>query len=246
MKFKIYLSLSLFSVILSTAVRAENVYLDQFQRIQEVQLLELQTDENGDEVEVLVQTNKFPTFYDALSKSQGVQKVNAAGVIMMTRELIALGKEIYKIVEAGKPVVEINTEPIEILPRDEDGKTITAMELSGWKAPFVKKYRVATKNYLGMTPASFDFMLVFSYGGNNRGNGAYITGAQIKPTSVNVKWGYSLSAEFKVQTIMNEGAWDDPVAGAVLSIDYKIGTVLQEQQNSKTFYINGKGSVTAY
>lgn len=246
MKFKIYLSLSLMGAILSTAVKAENVYLDQFQQIQDVELFELQIDEDGNEIEILLQSNRVPSFFDFLSKSQGIQKVNAAGVIMMTRELIALGKEIYKIIEAGKPVVTINTEPVEILPRDEDGNTISAMELSGWKAPIVKKYRVATKNYLGMSPASFDFMLIFSYGGNDRGKGAYITGAQIKPTGVNVKWGYSLNADFKVQTIMNEGAWDNPVAGAVLSIDYKISTVLQDQQNSKTFYINGKGEITTY
>lgn len=246
MKFNIYLSLSLAVLSISTVTKAENVYLDQFQEIQSVDLYELVEDENGEELEVLIQSQKSPTFFDYLAKSQGLQKINAAGVIMMTKELIALGKEIYKIVEAGKPVVTINSEPIEVLPRDEDGTTISAMNLSGWKAPIVKKYRVATKNYLGMKPASFDFMLIFSYGGNDRGKGAYITGAQIKPTAVNVKWGYTLNAEFKVQTIMNEGAWDNPVAGAVLSIDYGISTVLQDQQHSKTFYINGKGQVTTY
>ncbi len=230
---------------LSTA-HAENVYHPQFQQIQSIEFYELTEDEYGEEKEILLETRNTPTLMDSLSKSQGVQKVNASGVIMMTRELIALGKEIYTIVEAGKPVVNINSEPIEILPRDEQGGVISAMDLSGWKIPKVKKFRVTTKNYLGMKPASFDFMLIFSYAGTNRGKGAYITGAQIKTTAVNVKWGYNLDANFKVQTIMNQGSWDNPVAGAVLMIDYKISTVLQEQQNNKTFYVNGLGEVKTY
>ena len=80
MKFKIYLSLSLMGAILSTAVKAENVYLDQFQQIQDVELFELQIDEDGNEIEILLQSNRVPSFFDFLSKSQGIQKVNAAGV----------------------------------------------------------------------------------------------------------------------------------------------------------------------
>ena len=123
---------------------------------------------------------------------------------------------------------------------------MSALQLHGWNPPLVRKYKVETKNYLGMKPVSFEFMLIYSYGGQNEGKGRYITGAQLKPTSVNVKWGYSLDVEFKLQSIVNQGSFENPVAGAVLMLDYKIKTVLQEQSQNKTFYINGAGQVTSY
>lgn len=246
MKLSIITLLPVYLLLLSSSAMAENVYSDQFQRIQEVEFFELKESDEGEEIEVKIGSQKVPSLFHSLAKNQGQVKVNATGIIMMTRELIALGKEIYQIIKAGKPVVTVNTEPVEVLPRTEDGQTITAFELSGWKKPLVKKYRVKTKNYLGMAPASFDFMLIYSYGGAHEGKGAYITGAQVKPTAINVKWGYSLDVDFKVQSILNQGTAGNPIAGAVLMLDYKISTVLQESRNNKTFFINGLGETEAY
>lgn len=223
---------------------ASNVYDPQFQTVQEVSLYEVVESEHGAETEVLISTKKVDELKDFVD-SVSTRK-NLAGVIMVTRDLIALGKEIYEIVKAGRPVVHTNSEPLEILPKDEDGQVIQAMDLSEWKQPLVKKYRVATKNYLGMKPASFDFMLIFSYGGTNRGKGRYISGAEVRASSVNVSWGYNLDVQTKVKSIINEGKWDDPVAGVTLSLDYKISTILQEKRDSKTFYINGLGDVRSY
>lgn len=237
--------LTLMAVFITGAAQAENVYSDQFQTIQSVDLYEIELDENGNDVEKLVHSKPIPNELEELI-NRPVQKSDIGSIIMVTKQLIALGKEIYKIVEAGKPVVTLNSEPVQILPRDEQGATVEAFELSGWRAPRVQKYRVKTKNYLGMSPASFDFMLIYSYGGKYRGKGAFITGAQIKPTAVDVKWGYKLDAQFKVQSIMNQGSESAPIAGAVLMIDYNIKTVLQNRSDNKTFFINGLGQTTAY
>lgn len=235
----------LLSALLSTqAAYAEDVYSDQFQTIRSLEMYEVQETEAGEE-EILLSQKSTPTFIDQFL-AQKVTKLTSGGVLMQIRGIIALGKEIYEIVKAGKPVVNINSEPIQILATDEKGETVTASEMDNWKAPIVKKYRVRTKNYLGVSPASFDFMLIYVPGGSYRGAGSYITGAQIKTTKVNVKWGYTLNANFKLDTITNEGTQENPVAGAVLSIDYKISTVLQEYGEDKTFYINGKGQTTAY
>lgn len=236
--------LALMIILTSVNTYAENVYSEQFQAIQDVELVEITIDENGEEVETVLERKQLPSELEEMI-NRPVTK-NVSGVIMMTRQLIALGKEIYEIVEAGRPVVTVESEPVQILPRDEQGATIQAMELSNWNAPKVKKYSVRTRNYLGMTPASFDFMLIYSYGGKYRGKGAYITGAQIKPTSVNVAWGYSLDASFKVQSIMNQGSEANPVAGAVLMIDYRIKTVLMDRTNNASYFINGLGQTTTY
>lgn len=237
--------LSFLFVLSSLNAVAQDVYSEQFQTIQEVELVSIEENELGEEIETVIESKKLPSELEVLI-NRPVTKSSVAGVIMATKQLIALGKEIYKIIKAGRPVVTMTSEPIQILPRDEQGNTIAAMELAGWRAPRVQKYRVKTKNYLGMTPASFDFMLIYSYGGSYRGAGAYITGAQIKPTAVDVKWGYKLDASFKVQSIMNQGTDAKPIAGAVLMIDYRISTVLQDRSDNKTFFVNGLGQTTTY
>lgn len=225
---------------------AVNVYSEQFQTIKSVELVEIIENEDGSESESIVFTKKMPDFYDQFNVKSDIQKTNVAGVIMMTKELIALGKQIYAIVEAGKPVVKIESSPIHVLPRSNGSVSTDAMALQGWSMPTTKKYRYAVKNYLNAKPVNIEFMLIFSHGGNQDGKGAYISGAQVKPTLVDVKWGYKVDVSYKLQSIINQGSALDPVAGAILMFDFNIKTVLQDKSVSKTFFINGNGDVKAY
>ncbi len=224
----------------------DNNHYHQEEMIESFELVQVVETPGGLEYEIPLGSQKKPDFIN-LSNSNPVSVVgDLKDIIMMTKDLIALGKEIYKIIEAGKPVVTVSTAPIEILPRDEAGALIDAFQLENWKEPVSVKYRVKAKNYLGMNPIVFEFIVIFTYGGSYNGHGAYITGAQIKPTNLDVLWGFDFSAEFKVQTIMNQGTSVDPIAGAVLSLDYKVNTVFQDRQQSKMFFINGHGKITAY
>lgn len=245
------MKVTLFTVVLSlmflTDSQANYSYeTSMFEKIRSTELLEIVEDKDGHEVEKVIHKSDAPSFLSFFAKGQGAQKIGVNNVIMVTRELIALGKEVYKIVEAGKPVVNIDSDAISILPKNSDGSQVQAFDLNGWQAPIVKKYRYKIKNYLGVSPVTFDFMLIYSYGGNLDSKGNYITGAQLKPINVDVKWGYKLDASFKVQTIMNQGSSDDPIASAVLMIDYTVTTILQQNTQNRTFFINGLGEVRAY
>lgn len=232
----------------STALsaNAQNVYSDQFQSIKSVQLIEITKNSKGIERETVVFTKKSSDLSEVFTQNSSNTKSNLAGVIMMTKELIALGKEIYAIVEAGKPVVTLESEPIHVLPRTNSGTSIDAFDLQGWKVPVVKKYKYKATNYMNIDTVVMEFMLIFSHGGNLNGKGSYITGAQVKPTYVDVKWGYKLNANYKVQSIMNQGSSSNPVAAAILMFDFNMSTVLQDRSLNQTFFINGKGQVKAY
>src|SRR5690606_3620304 len=104
---------------------------------------------------------------------------------------------------------------------------------------------VEAKNYLGMTPVTFEFTVIFSYGGKYDGKGAYINGAQILATKADVSWGYTLDASFSVQQITNQGTSDAPVAAAVLSMKYRISNVLKDSTENALFFINGNGVAQA-
>lgn len=239
----------LFTVVLSafaTNAIAQNVYSDQFQTIKSVDLIEITQNKDGSESERVVMTKKANDFLETFKRAEDTQKSSVAGVIMMTKELIALGKEIYAIVEAGKPVVTIESNQIHVLPRSNGANTIDGIDLQGWRMPKVKKFRYEVKNYMNIKPVVIEFMLIFSYGGNQDGVGKYISGAQVKPTFVDVKWGYKLDVNYKVQSIMNQGSSSNPIAAAVLMFDFNVKTFLQDRIVNETFFINGNGNVSVY
>lgn len=242
---KVFLITAVLSAFAVNAT-AQNVYSDQFQTIKSIELIEITQHNDGSESERVVMTKKVNNFLDTFKKAEDTQKSNVAGVIMMTKELIALGKEIYAIVEAGKPVVTMESNPIHILPRNNGSTTMDGMHLQGWSMPKAKKFRYEVKNYMNIKPVVIEFMLIFSHGGNQDGVGKYISGAQVKPTYVDVKWGYKLDVNYKVQSIMNQGSSANPVAAAVLMFDFNIKTVLQDRSVNETFFINGNGNVAVY
>lgn len=231
-----------------SAFSSGDYYSEQYHTLQTVELYEVSEDEEGNETEELKQKTRLPSELESMTQNLKRNK-NSQGlgeVLLVTKELVALGKELYKIIEAGKPVVTVESTPVSVLPRDAKGDAVDAFALTHWSAPKIKKYRVVAKNYLGMRPVSFEFMMIFSYGGKMNDKGFYLTGAQIKPTSVEVSWGYSLDAQFNVQSIINQGSAENPVAGAVLEIDYTIKTIMKESRQSRSFFVNGLGHTQAY
>jgi hypothetical protein len=224
-----------FSVIAFASSKSFAVDHNGYFTISKVEIVEIAP--NGEEKEL------------ALNQAQESQLQSGGDVgvvIAEIREIIALGKEIYQIVKAGEPVVNTQFAPISVLPKDERGEPVNTLEMENWSQPKTKKYGIRCKNTYGMTTIKFDFMMMFSYGGSYNGKGKYITAAQVVPTLVEAAWGYSLDATFKLDSIMNNGTKNDPVAGAVIRINYKIGTVLKKFEENRAFYINGLGTSQDY
>jgi hypothetical protein len=173
------------------------------------------------------------------------QKANVGEVIAIAREIIAFGKEVYKIVEAGKPVVNTSYAPISVLPYDKTlGKNIDPMDLENWRAPRSKKYQVTYTNGFGMNVVDFTYSVNFSYGGSFNGKGLYITNAEIVPENVSVAWGYTFNAKMKLVGLTNRGTKLSPVAGATLTLYYSVSTVLKEDQNNISYFLSGDGTIS--
>jgi hypothetical protein len=225
---------------------ATDVYSDEYNTIESVEMFEVHEDALGYEVTKKVENGNLVV--PANSQVNTNNKSGGIGqYIMVAKEIIAFGKEVYKIIEAGKPVVNVGESvPLSILPKDEKGQMVDAFMLENWKMPKTQKYRVRAKNGFGMTTISFDFMLIYTYGGKYNGKGAYITGAEVAPTQVDVAWGYNLDAQMKVKSIFNQGTSESPVAAAVLEINYTIKTVLKESRSTKKFMVNGLGQSQGY
>ncbi|MEX0799470.1 MAG: hypothetical protein WD025_08490, partial [Bacteriovoracaceae bacterium] len=83
-------------------------YTDQYHTLQTVELYEINADSQGNQIETLQQKQKLPSDLEILADQMNLPKTSkraesAQGlgeVLIVTKNLIALGKEIYKIIEA--------------------------------------------------------------------------------------------------------------------------------------------------
>jgi hypothetical protein len=101
---KLLTGLLVTAVLSTTNVYASDVYSDDYQTISSVEMVEVVEDALGNEIEVklpnspLLQTEG----HTLRSRNKGVGEV-----LMVARELIAFGKEVYKIIQREPVVVAV-------------------------------------------------------------------------------------------------------------------------------------------
>lgn len=171
---------------------------------------------------------------------------NLGQVIMTIDKLIALGKKLWAIIEAGRPVLTSNQmNAISVLPKTDD-PDFTFSQMEGWSAPKAKTYRVEYTNLFGMKVIAFDYTTLFQYAGKYEGKGSYLTGVSVRASNISVAWGFSFDATSKLVNITNRGSKSNPLAGATLQIDYKASSVMRTISTSESFHVTGKGEVLKY
>ena len=69
------------------------------------------------------------------------------------------------------------------------------------------------------------------------------THAQIVPDSVETLWGYTFTATMSLNGIQNHGTKENPIAGAVLAMQYSVETVVKASLTTDMYHITGKGSL---
>lgn len=224
---------------------------DQYNMIDTIEIVEVIESQDGDLEEVVVSTEKVAMDYIDFAYAEFKEKADPASdpitvgkIIDTAGEIVGLGEEIYTLVQKGKPSVNVDSAPISVLPLNLNKTApMSALEMTSWKAPVVKKFRIKTKNYLGATTVDFGWKVVFSYGGQLNEKGAFITGAFVKPEHVKVLFGYDLTVSYKLQSISNMGSSEYPIAQAVIDLDFKIETVLQTTMKSQSYLITGQGNI---
>jgi len=178
---------------------------------------------------------------DTPTSSKGVVSVaNVGKVIAVAKDLVALGESIYTLVQKGKPSNKTTSAPISVIPK-EGGSYIDIFDTENWSAPRKNTYEIIYKNYFGMEVVKYRYSVIFSYGGSYKGKGAYLTAAQIVPVSINTLYGYTFSATMKLNGITNHGTKENPIAGAIMAMEYTVETVLQASLTTDSYHITGRG-----
>jgi hypothetical protein len=163
--------------------------------------------------------------------------IDAIGVIV--DKIINIGKKIWAIVDAGRPVVNIKVDTANALPAGVKCWD----ELEGWQAPISKLYKASYKNGFNSTVVSYAFRVGFISGGSYKGQGKYITLASVQPADVHVSWGFRLDAQATVPMVFNQGTKADPLAGMQLAMNWQVKSPLTEIQRAENFFINAVGTL---
>lgn len=181
---------------------------------------------------------------------QDPDKTLAAGltgvgeIIQTGRDLVALGEEVYALVNKGRPVVNTSYAPIAVLPRDASRNVVDILDTEGWRTPISKVVNVSFKNIYGFAIATFEYRVMFAYGGTYNGKGAYINAAQIVPSQAWAFFGVTLDASMRLSGLTNHGTRENPVAGAMMQVSYKVETIMSSIQNNDSYHITGRGQIT--
>lgn len=189
-----------------------------------------------------VSAPKKPAIPDSLQKSSptlGIPELTVIEVVL--DQIINIGKKVWKVVDAGKSIVNLSTDVATALPKTVNGQPLCWTDLENWQAPRSRTFQVTFRNIYG-TVVDLRYRILFVYGGSYEGKGRYIGYAAIDP-SVDLAWGYNVDIEASTLSVFNIGNKSSPVAAMNLQIKYTITTALplKTASESKVYYITGQG-----
>lgn len=157
---------------------------------------------------------------------------------MIVDSIINIGKKIWAIVDAGRPVVNLKMDVGTALPQGAR----CWMDLQTWSAPTSHRYQVSFLNGFNSEVVKFDYRVISLSGGSVDGKGQYIGYAAFQPVDVQVAWGFEFNAEAAVPAVFNMGTKADPVAGMQIVMNYKVTSPLKFISQSQAYFIDGKGN----
>ncbi|WP_373999149.1 hypothetical protein [Bdellovibrio bacteriovorus] len=160
-------------------------------------------------------------------------------VELIVDQIINIGKKIFNVINAGRPVVNINLDTANALPK---GLTCWS-DLSGWNIPQSKVYNVQYENGFGMTVVDFTYRVTYTAGGSADGIGKYITNATFQPANVSVGWGFQLDATAVIPSVFNTGSKRDPVAGMQMNMEWKVTSPMAHEQSTETYFVSGENKL---
>lgn len=155
-------------------------------------------------------------------------------------QILTIGEQVWKIIEAGKPVVHVKTPLVHALPRGLECWT----DLEHWHAPRTQTYEVLYTNGFGMEVVKFRFRLQYTYGGGKGGLGQYLANVSVLPAELNVIWGYTFDTKVEASPAFNLGSKDNPIAGLELNLRWTVSTPVKESVNSTHFFVRGDGQMS--
>jgi hypothetical protein len=153
---------------------------------------------------------------------------------------VAIGQKIWDIVKANKPVVNVTTDKISILPEAQGSWA----NMENWQGPATKAYTLQFKNLLGMSVVTYTYRVAYNYGGTLAGKGQFIANLTVIPQKVDVLWGYTLNAHVEHSQVINTGTRENPVPSVQTEVKWAVDTVVRHTDGTDSYNVKGNGEMT--
>lgn len=161
-------------------------------------------------------------------------------VIPVLDQIINIGQKIWKIIVDNRPVVDVRNQYATALPKGVTGWS----SMSGWKPPQGTVYQLVAKNSYGGTVINVRYQVLRTYGGSYEGKGKYLTAVTVEPLLVEVAWGYKFNLEAAVPdtSVVNVGTTENPIAGMMPQLAWRISTPIKDSQGKGLYWVQGDGA----
>jgi hypothetical protein len=181
---------------------------------------------------------KAPTPNPAPTPSNPINEIS-----IIIDSMIALGKKLWPIIDAGRPVITDRLAPsVSIIPRTDLAQAVL-YEMENWSAPAVKRYRVAYKNKLGSDVVAFTYTVYFQFNGSWNNVGKYVTSLKVEASEIYTSWGFNLDATSEMINISNVGTKEAPIGSGIIQVSYKVKGYLNEVRSAQSFFVDGEGNI---
>jgi hypothetical protein len=176
-------------------------------------------------------------------KGQGYQFYDETNPIdeaeLIVDKIINIGKKVWAIIDAGKPVSNLKYDVATALPQGAK----CWLDLQQWQAPKSAAFVVSYKNLYGVELVHLKYRVLYLAGGNVKGVGKYVGYATVQPADIRMSWGYDLDVKAEATAIYNQGTDRSPIGGLQLQITWTLKSVLQNFTQTQVYSINGLGEL---
>ncbi|MBI3299807.1 MAG: hypothetical protein HYZ75_16695 [Elusimicrobia bacterium] len=191
-----------------------------------------------DSIEIVRLDNPTPAGADPLPPFPGGGTPGGGDPISEIDRIVNLAKKIFDIIKENRPVVDITTSYANAVP---EGMTHWS-QLAGWTPPQTNTYGFYAKNGWGSRVVEVTYQVIRQHSGSYKGKGKFLNSVTVQPLHVSVSWGYKFSMKFEAPTVSNVGTSEDPVASMLARLNWSIDTVLQHDEGTSIYDLQGDGA----
>jgi hypothetical protein len=157
--------------------------------------------------------------------------------------IIAIGKEVWNVVENYQPTSDVSTASASAVPAGVTDWT----QISGWQETSSDTYEWNLKDLVHITLVDYKYRVLFDYGGQLTQNGVtglYVANVRVQPDEVYVNWANSFNSTVTIsQQILNIGSTDAPIAAMQIVHRMHFHNLLQDEVQEDTFVVDAEGGV---
>lgn len=179
-------------------------------------------------------------YFDVINPSKELKSPEHSRFIGNVEVWTLVGKLFWELIKAGAPIANVSTTSVSVVPVTQQDWA----KMSNWRGPAMKSFVLEVVNILGEKVASYTYTLSALYGGKYQGQGSYLANLTVIPSKIDVHFMWSLESQVEVSAPVNVGTQAKPIPAVILTLPWRIKSLLSLKQGRDTFRISGDGVIT--